>query len=103
MGTDLYAAGLSLSTILAPTYIAAIPVPKLLDRVGSYNNLPGVPYDESTASLMALTPPKDVIIVLGPADYTDSLMSPYAYDNTTGLVYYPNGNYDVGGNYFYNW
>jgi len=93
---------LSLSGILVPQYTTLVPTPKLLDRVGNYNGL-SVSFDDAAVGHMTMNPPKDVFIVWGPADYTPLLDSPYAYDNNTGLIYYPNGNYDLSNEYFYNW
>lgn len=94
--------GLSFSRILVPKYMSSIPVPKLNDNMSTFNGLSGT-YDQSAINHMALTPPNDVYIILGPQDYTPLLDSPYAYDNLTGVVYYPNGNYDSYGHYFYEW
>jgi prepilin-type N-terminal cleavage/methylation domain-containing protein len=94
--------GLSMTSVLVPQYITHLPIPKLVDRQGGYNEL-SVSYDAAAKSFMSSTPPQDVFIVWGPAVYTPFLNSPYAYDNQTGHIYIPNGNYDVGGNYFFNW
>jgi prepilin-type N-terminal cleavage/methylation domain-containing protein len=101
-GLAHYNDGLSLTGMLVPTYTATVPVPKVLDRVGTFNGI-SLSYDAECIAQMALTPPKDLFIVWGPADYTPLLDSPYAYDNTTGLIYYPNGNYDVRDQYIYSW
>jgi prepilin-type N-terminal cleavage/methylation domain-containing protein len=93
---------ISLSTILAPKYISVIPTPKFNDHTNQYNGRP-INYDDAADTLMSLTPPKDVYIIWGPADYTFLLNSPFGYDNKTGLLYYSNGNYDTVGNYFYTW
>ncbi len=94
--------GLSLTSVLVPKYMSEISVPKLLDPMGSYNELEGS-FDEMAKTMMAMTPPKDIFIIVGDADYTPFLSSPYAYDNVTGLIYFPNGNYDTIGEYFYRW
>lgn len=94
--------GLSLTALLAPTYITDVPIPKLVDHQADFNGL-SFPFDNAAQLLMTQTPPEDVFIIWGPADYTPLLNSPYAYDNTTGMVYYPNGNYDVSGEFFYTW
>jgi len=102
-GDSFYTAdGLSLTTVLVPNYIDHVPVPKLVDRQTEFNGI-SMPYDDSVDALMKKDPPEDAFIVWGPADYTPLLNSPYAYDNKTGQIYYPNGNYDTTGNYFYNW
>lgn len=94
--------GISMYTILVPQYITHIPVPKLADGLNEFNGL-GISFDASAQSFMSLNPPQDVFIVWGPAAYTPLLNSPFAYDNKTGLIYYPNGNYDLSGGYFFNW
>jgi prepilin-type N-terminal cleavage/methylation domain-containing protein len=94
--------GLSLTSVLVPKYIDTIPTPKLLDRQGEFNGISGS-FDNEANAMMQKDPPQDVFIVWGPADYTPLLNSPYAYDNRQGQIYYPNGNYDTGGNYFYMW
>lgn len=93
---------LSMSGILVPKYTDYIFVPKLVDRMLTYNGL-SVPYDEQAEALMAMSPPKDVYILWSPPDYTPMLNSPYAYNNQSGWIYYPNGNYDSAGRYFYEW
>jgi prepilin-type N-terminal cleavage/methylation domain-containing protein len=94
--------GVSLSTVLAPRWINAIPIPLLHDRTGSFNGL-SLDFDLQIKNLMTMSPPNDVFIVAGNPDYTPALVSPYAYDNNLGVIYIPNGNYDRAGNYFYTW
>ena len=94
--------GLALSSVLIPKYTHLIPTPQLQDRLGTFNAL-SQSYDEMARTFMAMSPPRDVYIVWGPADYLPLLAAPWAYDNRTGLVYYANGNYDTSENYFYDW
>ncbi|OVE78330.1 hypothetical protein BVX98_00560 [bacterium F11] len=100
--THYTAFGLSLMSVLRPKYTTTILTPNLKDRNPTYNGL-SVGYDGSAKSLMSLDPPKDVFIVHGDPAYTPLLNSPFAYDNHTGHVYIPNGNYDTEGNYFFTW
>jgi prepilin-type N-terminal cleavage/methylation domain-containing protein len=97
--TDL---GVSLSSILAPTYIPVIPTPKFYDGVWGFNGT-GLQFDSAAENLMQMNPPKDIYIIWGDPDFTPLLVSPYAYDSRTGLLYYPNGNVDTTNHYFYTW
>ncbi|MFN0116823.1 MAG: type II secretion system protein [Elusimicrobiota bacterium] len=93
----------ALSQTLTPKYLSdKIPTPKLLDRMGSFNGL-ALSYDDTAVGMMASNPEHDVIIILGPANYTPLVAAPFAYDNQKGLLYYTNGNYTVSGDYFYQW
>jgi general secretion pathway protein G len=93
---------LSLTEILTPTFIATVPIPKVLDRMFTFNGLSSS-FDSDATALMAMNPPKDAYILWGAADYTPMLSSPYVYDNKTGSIYIPNGNFDVDNQYFYTW
>lgn len=94
--------GKSMTGVLVPKYTEHVPTPYLLDNMPTVNEVP-VKYDNVVKAMMELTPPKDVFIIHGPADYTPLLISPFAYDNNTGLIYYPNGNYTSVSEYFYLW
>jgi prepilin-type N-terminal cleavage/methylation domain-containing protein len=96
--TDGVPATESLSAVLAPTYIAKVPTPYLADTF----LFAGINYDESARTHMAANPPEDVVFARG---VPGALVvdRPYVYDPTDGHVYICSGNYDVAGNFFYNW
>jgi prepilin-type N-terminal cleavage/methylation domain-containing protein len=102
-GNSHYTAdGLSFSAVLVPKWIDYIPIPLLKDQINNINGVAGN-WDVQVTYLMTKNPPDDVYILPGKQDYTPLLVSPYAYDNQTGIVYIPNGNYDLDARYFYNW
>lgn len=101
-GDAYYADGISLTSLLVPQYIPDLPTPETVDRMSSFNDLSGN-FDSSAQELMLMNPPKDIYILHGSADYTPMLSSPYVYDNETGNIYIPNGNFDVNEQYFYTW
>ena len=94
--------GISLSEVLAPKYIDALPIPHLVDRMSSFNGL-SLTYDEQAKMWMSFNPPKDVVILHGPPGPTPLINRPYVYDPDHGHAYYCNGNYDIKGNRFYDW
>jgi hypothetical protein len=79
-----------------------LPAPILGDNAGSFNGL-AIKYDLMSIAAMEASPPHDVFLTAGAAHYTPLIAAPWAYDPSTGLVYYCNGNYDRAGNYFYDW
>jgi hypothetical protein len=102
-GTSHYTTdGLSLSAVLVPRWMDYVPIPILKDQQNTFNGITG-DWDVQVRMLMTKNPIDDVYILPGPADYTPLLVSPYAFDNQKGVVYIPNGNYDLGGHYFYDW
>lgn len=92
----------ALAISLAPKYIERLPTPKLLERLGTFNGL-SLSYDGEAAQWMAQSPPRDVVIVYGPAGPTPMINRPFVYDPDTGLLYLCNGNYDLTGQRFYEW
>ena len=94
--------GASFSSVLTPKWLDYVPVPLLKERLGTFNGLTAN-WDILMTSLIKKASPDDVYILQGPADYTPMLVAPYAFDNHAGVVYIPNGNYDLGGRYFYEW
>jgi prepilin-type N-terminal cleavage/methylation domain-containing protein len=101
-GLDHIADGVSLTGILTPRYVSMVPTPRLMDRASAFNGL-ALKFDQEAERLMKMDPPRDVYILLGQPAYTPLLISPYAYDNQAGYLYYPNGNYDTANTYFYLW
>ncbi|MCB4756491.1 MAG: type II secretion system GspH family protein [Elusimicrobia bacterium] len=102
VGFTPYAAGTSLTKALVPTYIPTMPVPKLNDQMGSYNELAGI-FDEDMKTIMGEINPRDVFIIDSDACYTPFLSAPYAYNNGTGFIFIANGNLDLDGVNFYRW
>jgi len=98
---DTYAT--SLTQAVVPRYIDKIPKPRLVERVGSFNGL-NLPYDEQVNAWFDYTPPRDVVILRGPAGPTPFINRPFVYDPDSGLLYLCNGNYGhTGENPFYQW
>ncbi len=95
--------GVSLTQALTPRYIDTIPKPRLLERVGSFNGL-NLVYDDQVDEWFTYDPPRDVVILHGPASPTPFVNRPFVYDPDTGLLYLCNGNYDhTGETQFYLW
>lgn len=93
----------SLTQVLTPKYIERIPRPRLDERVGSFNGMV-MSYDDQVNTWFSYNPPKDVVILRGPAGPTPFINRPFVYDPDTGLVYLCNGNYDHNGDTpFYMW
>jgi prepilin-type N-terminal cleavage/methylation domain-containing protein len=98
---DVY--NVSLTQILSPKYIEHIPHPRLVERVGSFNGL-SLSYDDQVEAWFAYTPPRDVVILRGPAGPTPFVNRPFVYDPDSGLLYLCNGNYDHTGEVqFFSW
>jgi prepilin-type N-terminal cleavage/methylation domain-containing protein len=97
------AQGLSMSETLAPRYVDKLPTPQLAERVGSFNGL-SLAYDPQAAAWMSYSPPKDIVILRGPASPTPFVNRPWVYDPENGLLYICNGNYDSSGSKrFFEW
>jgi prepilin-type N-terminal cleavage/methylation domain-containing protein len=93
----------SLTQVLTPRYIERIPKPRLAERVGSFNGL-NLVYDDQVNAWFEYSPPKDTVILRGPAAPTPFINRPFVYDPDTGLLYLCNGNYDHSGvAQFYSW
>ncbi|MBV9080563.1 MAG: prepilin-type N-terminal cleavage/methylation domain-containing protein [Elusimicrobia bacterium] len=97
------ALGISLRDVLVPKYLTKVPVPKLGDDSYAFNGMTNLSYDEQSEINMAHEPPWDVALSSGPPGLLLLVNRPYAYDQVGGWIYYNNSNYDVNGNFFYDW
>jgi hypothetical protein len=61
-------------------------------------------YDDQVNTWFSYNPPRDVVILRGPAGPTPFVNRPFVYDPDTGLLYLCNANYDHSGTtQFYLW